>query len=68
MRGTARAACRINQPLQIGLVVRFGEETRLPVVPTLHDVQGYAVKVNAGAAGHGRVSLNPVSFPHMFQA
>jgi hypothetical protein len=35
-------------------VVFLRKETRLAVVPALHDVQRYAIEVNAGAAGHGR--------------
>ena len=36
-------------------VVGVGKEARLAVVPALHDMQGHAIKVNAGAAGHDRM-------------
>jgi len=46
------AGC-VVQPFQISQVVGVGKEAGLAVVPALHDVQGHAIKVDAGAAGHG---------------
>ena len=41
------------QLVQICVVVCFGEETRFTVVAALDDVQRDAIKMDAGAAGHG---------------
>jgi len=38
--------------MQVAEEVVLGEEAGLAVVPALHDVQGDAVEVNAGATGH----------------
>jgi len=35
------------------VVVLLGEEAGFAVVAALHDVQGLAIEVDAGAAGHG---------------
>jgi hypothetical protein len=43
----------IAQPFQIGQVIGDGKEAGLAVVPALHDVQGHAIYVDAGSAGHG---------------
>ena len=43
------------QPVKIGLVVFFAEEAGFAVMPPLHDVQGDAIKMDAGAAGHGAI-------------
>jgi hypothetical protein len=45
---------RFVQPVQVGVVVLFGEVAGLAVVAALHDVQRDCVYVYAGAAGHGR--------------
>lgn len=42
----------IGQPRQVGAVVLIAEETGVPVVAALHDVQRYFGEVDAGAAGH----------------
>lgn len=44
---------RFTQPVEIGLVVFFGKETGLAVVAALDDVKRNAIKMDAGAAGHG---------------
>ncbi len=36
-------------------MIFFTKEARLEVVPALHDVQRYAIKMNAGAARHWTV-------------
>jgi hypothetical protein len=36
--------------VQIAGVVFFAEETRLTIMPTLHDAERYAIEVDAGAA------------------
>jgi hypothetical protein len=43
---------RLAQPVKIGLVIFLAEKAGLAVMPTLHDVQGNAIKVDAGAARH----------------
>lgn len=43
------------QPVQIGGVVFLGKEARLAIVPALYDVQWNAIKMDAGAAGYGRM-------------
>ncbi len=40
------------QPVEVGLIIFFAKEARFAVVPALHDVQRYAIKMDAGAAGH----------------
>ena len=42
------------------MVVLFGEEARLAVVSTLHDVQRYAFKMDAESARHGQTLLQVV--------
>ena len=54
------------QPLQIGHVVGVGKKAGLAVVPALLDMQGHAIKVNAGAAGHGQISTVFNSSPPPF--
>lgn len=53
--GMQRAAFlfkRLAQPVKVGPVIFFGEEAGLTVVSALHDVQRYAIKVDARATGH----------------
>ncbi len=38
--------------MQVAAVVLFAEETRRAVVASLHNVQRYTIKVDAGVAGH----------------
>ena len=52
MQGAAFFLERLAQPVKIGLVVFFSKEAGLSVVPALHDVQRYAIKMDAGTAGH----------------
>ena len=40
--------------MQVTAVIFFAKEARLTVVPALHDVERYAIKVDSGAAGHDR--------------
>ena len=42
----------LAQPVEVGLVVFFAKEAGFAVVPALHNVQGNAIKMDAGAAGH----------------
>ena len=41
------------QPVEASAVVFLAKEARLAIVPALHDVQRYAIKVDTRAAGHG---------------
>jgi len=51
---------RLAQPVQVTQVIVFAEKTRFAVVAALHDVQRYAVEVDARAAGHaGMLVLAP---------
>jgi len=45
------------KPVQVGVVVLFGEEARLAVVTALHDVQRDVVEVDSGAAWHKQTLL-----------
>jgi hypothetical protein len=38
--------------VQVAAVVLFTKEAGFAVVPALHNVQRYTIKVDAGAAGH----------------
>ena len=58
MQGAVLLAQRFVQPVQVGVVVLFGEEAGLAVVAALHDVQRDCVYEDAGAAGHGRTLGN----------
>ena len=42
------------QPVEVSLVVFLAKKAGFAVVSALNDVQGYAMKVNSGAAGHKR--------------
>jgi hypothetical protein len=37
------------------MIILFAEEARFAVVPALHDVQRYAIEMDAGAAGHATI-------------
>jgi len=52
MQGAVRLGQGVFEPVQVGVVVLFGEEAGFTVVAALHDVQRLAVEVDAGAAGH----------------
>jgi hypothetical protein len=39
--------------VQLAEIVLVAEEAGFPVVAALHDVQGHAMEVDAGVAGHG---------------
>ena len=51
MQGAVLLAQRFVQPVQVGVVVLFGEEAGLAVVAALHDVQRDCVYVCAGGGG-----------------
>lgn len=53
VQGAAFFVQCLASPMQVGVVVLFGEEAGLTVVPSLHDVQRDFINVDAGAAGHG---------------
>jgi hypothetical protein len=40
------------QPVEVSLVVFLTKEAEFTIVSALDNVQGYAIKVNTGAAGH----------------
>jgi len=40
------------QPVEVAQVVVFAKDAGLPLVAALDDVQRYAIKLDAGAAGH----------------
>jgi len=48
MQGALFLVQRFAQLVQVGVVVLFGKEARLAVVPALHDVQRDSVDVDAG--------------------
>jgi len=52
MQGASLLVQCFSQPVEIGMVVFFAKETGFPVMSALHDVQGYAIKVNPRTAGH----------------
>ena len=55
--GVTRAARLLQgfaQPVAVGRVIFLAKETGFAVVSALDAVQGYAIKVNTGAAGHKR--------------
>lgn len=55
--GVERAAFLLQglaQPVEVDLVILFAKEARLAIMPALHDVQGNAIEMDAGAAGHER--------------
>ena len=43
------------QPVEVSAVVFLAKEARLAIVPALHDVQRYAIKVDTRTAEHGRM-------------
>lgn len=43
---------RFVQPVQVSVIVFIAKETRFAIVSPLHDVQGYAIKMNTGTTGH----------------
>lgn len=45
--------------MQVGTVIVVAEKAGLAVVAPLHDVQGHAIQVNSGAAGHGTGKRRP---------
>ena len=54
--GVQRAICflqRFAEPMEVALVVLLREKARLAIVAPLDDVEGNAIEVDAGAAGHG---------------
>ena len=57
---------RLVQPVQVATVVFLSKKTRLTVVPALHDMQRYGIKVDVGATKHksmlARKYIEPVSF------
>ena len=48
---------RFDQPVEAGLIILFAKEARFAVVPALHDVQRYAIKMDAGAAEHAAIII-----------
>ena len=46
-----------TQPVQVGVVVLFREEARLAIVAALHDMQRYAIDMDAGSARHALTLL-----------
>ena len=42
----------LAEPVQLAAVVFFSKEARFAIVPALHDVQRYAIKVDARTTGH----------------
>jgi len=48
---------RLAQPVKTGLIVFLAKEAGFAVMPPLHDVQGDAIKVNAGAAWHVNIMI-----------
>ena len=49
---------RFAQPVEVCLIIFFAKEARLAVVPALHDVQRYAIKMDAGRRGIGTIIAN----------
>lgn len=43
---------RLTQPMAIGVIVVLSEETGIPIVAPLHDVQRQTWEVDSWAAGH----------------
>jgi hypothetical protein len=56
VKGAAGSAQRLAQPVEIGVVVVFGEEAWPAVVAALYDVQRDAGKVNARSARHDGIA------------
>jgi len=52
VKGASLLPQGLTEPVEISVIVFFSKEAGLAVVPTLHDMQGYAIEVNAGATGH----------------
>ena len=52
MQSTAAGLASLAQPFAIGEVILFGKETSVAIMPALHDVQGKAGEMDAGATGH----------------
>ena len=48
-----RVRQRFAQPVQVAPVIVFPKETSLAIVAALHNVQGNAIEVDSGTAGHG---------------
>jgi hypothetical protein len=51
--GTAAIASRFFQPMEVTVVVLFGEKAGLAIDATLNDVQRNVSELETGAARHG---------------
>jgi len=50
--GTAIIGSRFLQPVEVTVIILFGEETRLPIDAALHEVLRQAGEFYSGATGH----------------
>jgi len=62
----AGATGGIAQPFEIRQIVSSGKETGLTAVSALHDVQGHAIEVDAGATGHRQIISFNASLAPLF--
>lgn len=52
MQGATLFCQYFAEPMQISVIVLFREETRLTIMPALHDVQRDIIQMDTWPAGH----------------